>query len=145
MKNALFLLSWSFLFIACGKKETRFEVGQEHVHAFEKASKEVGHPVAVDNLIIQLGETGVAAANCVWGSGTPELTIKRDFWVSASDVQREIIVFHEMGHCILNRDHLDSRRADGTPQSLMNTYAVTAREYKKARSYYIQELFTVKK
>jgi len=31
--------------------------------------------------------------------------IDESFWAGATDLQREYVVFHELGHCFLNRDH----------------------------------------
>ena len=52
-----------------------------------------------------------------------------------SDVARETLIFHELGHCLLGRNHTDSlttcfRRTEGlsfsAPSSLMNTRGVSA-------------------
>jgi len=32
--------------------------------------------------------------------------IDANFWQSATDLQKEYVVFHELGHCFLNRDHV---------------------------------------
>lgn len=34
------------------------------------------------------------------------ITIDKTFWASATDLQKEYVVFHELGHCFLKRDHI---------------------------------------
>jgi hypothetical protein len=56
---------------------------------------------------------------------TKQVLINKAYWVNASDSEREALIFHELGHCILGRNHEDGT----TPisggllyKSLMNTY-----------------------
>jgi len=35
------------------------------------------------------------------------IRIKESHWTMISDVEREIIIFHELGHCVLFLDHFD--------------------------------------
>ena len=44
-----------------------------------------------------------------------------DFWNSASESAREMIVFHELGHCFLQRGHNDNKQDDGTCVSIMRS------------------------
>lgn len=89
--------------------------------------------------------------------GQREVVINPDCWDSAPEQNREALVFHELGHCFLNRLHRDDLLPNGAPKSIMNTknngpyepciYPIdgdnscnkTAR-----RNYYIEELFNDK-
>lgn len=71
------------------------------------------------------------------------ITINMTFWESWASADKESTIFHEMGHCVLLRDHT-SALISGTavPVSLMNPYIVRASTYLPRRTYYIAELFS---
>jgi hypothetical protein len=68
-----------------------------------------------------------------------KIEIDPDFWNKSSDMKREELLFHELGHCVLNRDHDDSIIHYTIPKSVMYPY-VFENAYKKYRSYYVEEL-----
>ncbi len=47
--------------------------------------------------------------------------IDRAYWNIATDLEREFLVFHELGHCLLNRDHLDDADNKGNCISIMTS------------------------
>jgi hypothetical protein len=53
----------------------------------------------------------------------------------------ESVLFHELGHCVLGRQHLNDSR-DNLPMSLMNKNAVPGSLYWSNREYYLDELFS---
>lgn len=55
--------------------------------------------------------------------------------------QIEQIVWHEFGHCVLNRIHIETLSNDGNPISMMHPYVLELYVYKTFRVYYIKELF----
>ncbi len=71
------------------------------------------------------------------------ISIDADFWANSSTAYKEYIVFHELGHCILKRNHLEGCRTDGSYLSLMRSgHGGCKDRYSSAtRNYYIQELF----
>lgn len=50
------------------------------------------------------------------------------FWVKASEAQREILMFHELGHCDLRLDHTDEDRIMN-PQLLGGDYYLDNKEF----------------
>jgi len=66
------------------------------------------------------------------------------FW-GDSDWRREIFLFHELGHCILQRGHRSRMMSNvHIPVSLMHPSPGTGLDretYKKYRTYYMRELF----
>ena len=50
-----------------------------------------------------------------------EIVIDENFWKRSSELSKELIVFHELGHCVLERNHLDKKLADGTCFSMMRS------------------------
>lgn len=77
------------------------------------------------------------SGQCIHNSArAEELIIDLSFWNGASSIEREFVVFHELGHCYLDRDHLDTENSDGTCVSMMhggtsgctNTYSLATRD-----------------
>lgn len=105
----------------------------DYVARFELFS---GHTVNVD---IQFGPTSRPEA-----SGTcfdrNRIAIDREAWNSNTKSANEQIVFHELGHCVLDRDHNAERLEDGRPASLMNPSLIPESDYENNVDYYLEEL-----
>jgi len=72
----------------------------------------------------------------------PIVKIHRGFWNISGNEVREQLLFHELGHCLLNRWHND-KVVDGEPVTLMHPFLnATEVVYSYKREYYIKELFT---
>ena len=58
-------------------------------------------------------------------------------------MEKEFIIYHELGHCFLDRDHLDEANADGSCVSIMHSNpGVCFFELKSEnREDYLDELF----
>ncbi|MDN5201303.1 hypothetical protein QQ008_08020 [Fulvivirgaceae bacterium BMA10] len=85
------------------------------------------------------------AGQCSYSFNRPgRVTVDETFWNNSSSLFREFIVFHELGHCYLNRDHLEDAFNNGVCKSIMRSgtgdcfdaYATNSRDY------YIDELFS---
>src|SRR5919199_1537692 len=88
-------------------------------------------------------------------SKPPTITLSTESycWQSASASERECLVFHELGHCLLSRIHKTDRFPNGAFVSLMNpddiSIYATCRypignddcDKRPRRAYYIDELF----
>lgn len=83
-------------------------------------------------------------------SGTTIL-LQANFWNSntTSNSQREQLLFHELGHCLLNiSTHDDSTvltidQSRSINSSMMSTHAISDGVYRLNRNYYLQKLFNV--
>ncbi len=71
------------------------------------------------------------------------VTIDLEFWNRFNDNVKEMIVFHELGHCVLGRDHKEGQLQDGRCLSIMRSGLEPCRDiYNSAtKDYYIDELF----
>jgi len=68
-------------------------------------------------------------------------------WGWLSDLGRELLLFHELGHCILRRKHRDETIQVGQiliPASIMNHEAFDENIYKEFKQYFLEELFRFK-
>jgi len=70
------------------------------------------------------------------------VTFDPDFWNGVSDVQKEVLSHHELGHCILFRDHRSGRLESGDYRSIMNPIIMGPTMYQANYEYYLNELYT---
>ncbi len=81
---------------------------------------------------------------CTWHSNNPNhITIDLPLFNDLSDLYREFIIFHELGHCVLNRDHREDSDQQGNCVSLMRSGLGACHDnYRNTtRTSYIDELF----
>lgn len=68
-------------------------------------------------------------------SGNDEIRIRRSFWENVNYYQQEQVLAHELGHCVMNLDHV-------TTPSIMHAYVLQQWYYMTYREELIKELFT---
>jgi hypothetical protein len=73
--------------------------------------------------------------------GGKHILIDRKFWSEASYQEKELLIFHELGHCVLNRGHDSRMFCDNTDYSIMNPILMLGYEYQKNKEHYLQDLF----
>jgi hypothetical protein len=129
-----------------------------HVERFIAEGNSRGHYISINNLIIQydssLSLRYCAQSNIISSQNDVQKIISINARVKCwqNDEQLEALIFHEMGHCILGRDHDISLLPKGYPKSMMYPDDITLyspcvyvigdscnKLYR--RSYYIDELF----
>lgn len=66
------------------------------------------------------------------------------YWDNANELEKQFIIYHELGHCFLGRDHLDGSDASGTCISIMhsNPGACDFLLTEENKSDYLDELFS---
>lgn len=75
-------------------------------------------------------------------SGRNSVQLSSSAWSRGSATFQEMLVFHELGHCLLGRGHKNTRMSSGQPESLMNSFIFDERTYLANRDQYLKELFT---
>jgi hypothetical protein len=81
----------------------------------------------------------------VYPDDTKEIMIREDWWKSAHPIQKEVLVFHELGHCRLGRTHDEdvlSVNNATVKVSIMNSVIPDIQTYNQNKDGYITELFT---
>lgn len=81
------------------------------------------------------------AATCTRHYKRPTIQISKQYWYSKSDTEKEIIMFHELGHCLLYRDHNETV-LNSVPVSIMFPVQLYNIVYEPRREAYLYELFT---
>jgi hypothetical protein len=73
-----------------------------------------------------------------------EIVNTSDCWNDRSEIEKENLFYHEMGHALLNRPHLETKLPNGLPLSIMcsdcNNFAVVNKFQTYKWDYYFQEL-----
>jgi len=96
-----------------------------------------GKYIEIENLKIVFKDTTWLSPNtigvCFLGGITPTINIKPDFWEYASESEREALIFHELGHCILKQAHRKDRMSIMKPELIYDFYS--------HEDYYLKELF----
>lgn len=116
---------------------------------FEKEAANRGLQYNLDALEItgvieSISEDGVAGT-CQYGNHIHHVTVDENFWNNASNRFREFVVFHELGHCVLFRDHTEEAFENGICISIMRSGLGDCRDayIQQNRSYYLDELFSL--
>jgi len=81
---------------------------------------------------------------CIKNSAmSDEIKVNTQFWENSNDLLREFVIFHELGHCFLDRDHIDTETSNGACTSMMHsgTSGCTNTYSGNTRSELLDELF----
>lgn len=95
---------------ACGKANTPDPVIQGLVNDFVSDAGLHGRTLTVDTIIVfgdvkaQGGETN-AAGVCNVGPNGGTITLDSTYWNRVGDWSKKILLYHELGHCVLGRVH----------------------------------------
>lgn len=168
--KSIFLLFLLFILSSCGAKKAFTSIDPafvKYVQNFQKISNDpnVAVPKKVINIEMSLrSDLGQDIAglcykdeyeSSFWNqvsftfNGKPEeqrhVEINKGFWDKSTDAEREAVIFHELGHCILNRDHVNGYdNSNLRYYSVMNSDVFADSIYKGNYQYYMRELFKSK-
>jgi len=82
-------------------------------------------PIA--DLIVEFGDTNYEAnrviGTCYYGT-VPRIVINSDFWERSSYYDKQVLLYHELGHCVLGRSHRDDLTVESRPLSIMNSFHI---------------------
>lgn len=127
----------------------RFEPNEfsQYVSDFEQDAYRISNQrLVINNLIIRFGEEkdfkpipkGVIAGICYYYS-TPLILINPVIWDNSSELRRQALMYHEMGHCVLMREHVPAEEK----LSIMNPRLLSESVLKAEYDPLIEELFTL--
>jgi hypothetical protein len=155
--------------LACQKQTVEpniYQIDKElepFLQTFLEEGKKRGIEIKLENLIMIFGtstEDICGKCNKKDSNGQRTITIIKDqiCWINAAKENQEALIFHELGHCLLNRLHRDNRFPNGADVSIMNSKSYGPYEpcaydlggnnsncnKTSRRSYYMDELFDEK-
>lgn len=112
---------------------------------FEAEAKQRGFSINLVTQQIQARIEPIPAPNvglCNRATNNRVIVIDQDFWENRSELKRELLVFHELGHCSLNLEHREDN-AGGICNSIMRSgHEGCVDNYSSvSRAGYLDELF----
>ncbi len=147
----IFSLLSIFLILSCASDENENAIDEELVPYFDRFIAEAEER----DIIVDLESKNIKAVlstiinsnvlgKCVMQTNGENLIIIDDNnWDSWTELDREFVIFHELGHCYLDRGHYDAIDSTGMCVSMMNGTAQGCEgQYNElTREAYIDELF----
>lgn len=164
MKARLLLLA-GVIWLGCSDEKTFrpvYEVPAEfepYVLAFMNEAAQRGFAYRIDNLILRYDASLTSSVCGRCNETTSANTVQKIISINpntvcwTNDEELEALIFHELGHCFLGRQHLSDVLPNGDPKSIMTpnnnvlyppcSYAVGNDPCNKLykREYYVSELF----
>ncbi len=132
---------------------------EPYVTGFISEAAARGHQLTINNLVIRYDSTLAmdicAKTNVITTANDVQkiISINPILHCWQNDQMLETLIFHELGHCILGRQHDDSLMPKGYPKSIMVAKDITIYspclynigdpncDKRSRRTYYIDELF----
>lgn len=95
--------------------------------------------------IMNIQERNVVGQCYSYSDNSREIIIDENYWKELDYLDKEYIMLHELGHCILDRDHTNSRDASGNCISIMQSgTGICDKHYTDTnRKELIDELFNI--
>ena len=156
MVNKISLILLIILSVGCGRQSPDFQSIErlpywdnsvspelaEFVDSFEtKFDKQISFGVLIVDELNDYKNGGLLDDNVIgvcWKSydGSERVVeIKRDSFIGMSKYRQEELIYHELGHCKLNRMHKESYFDNRCPTSIMNPYIFSEQEITNCYTY----------
>lgn len=141
---------WSYfvlilVFSGCGRAVRNTGAFEAQVQRFEADAAQFGNPVSINNIQIKFGNLSDSTLGlCTLGLDSPIITIDEKKWTNLNETQKELVFYHELGHCVLKKAHNDARLNNPggrLMESIMNSHPLDLVDYVQFRSDYLTQLF----
>lgn len=153
---SLLVVALGVLFMTgCGSSTSAHQVpasAKPHYDAFFKLAAEAGrHNLPRPQVFIAPIDPSRFSSRVIGYCEGGNVVLGDSWWATATEVERRILVFHELGHCSLGRDHLDGSKVVhssdvGGPvrtyASIMNTSFIGEYAYQLDQPGFDSELVT---
>lgn len=124
-----------------------------YVSSFLSEAGARGRPIKFEylkGLSISLGdakkacksETAIGCCETFAGSNERIITVSEFFWSVNTDADRTEVLFHELGHCLLDYKHRDHKDEHKNPKSVMNSSAFSGKYFSDHYGEFMVELFS---
>ena len=130
----------AFLFVSCASSfiYNRDKAFDAYVESFKfyclLYDKDCSRYVPI---VFRTPKSDTEIGSCVtFGNNQRIVFINPKSWAKYDHYERESLIFHELGHCLLDREH-----ADNPHISIMHKYKSERGVYKRSRDAFIYELF----
>lgn len=137
--SILFFLCTLSYITGCGKLGSIEEETRPYLDVFKGLAAARGLDLDYDELSISFADLKDNIAGTCYSNG--HIDIDPEIWKRYGDDEREVLIFHELGHCLLNRGHTSGNFSDNAPVSIMNPTIMYPVFYRRRKDYYRSELF----
>lgn len=123
----LLLVLLGTLYVGCDDFDS-VETDEELIPYFEIFAKEAAkrdiivdyEAERIEGLLQDILDASIQG-QCFRNEEKPKkVIIDVDYWANATELQKQFIIYHELGHCFLGRDHLNDRDVSGDCVSIMH-------------------------
>lgn len=139
------IILFLFIFLGCSSKyqiknDVRFNY---HKRLFQEYSVRYGnHFISVKDMSIQFGDMPNKHTVGYCQTTSPRhIVIDREYWERCPTNEKETLILHELGHCVLDRDHTEKPQKGTCPDSIMNPSNIPSECYEILKTKYLKELF----
>jgi hypothetical protein len=120
---------------------------QPFVDSFNREAASRNRTVNEAGLIVGFVDQSEIQNYCGYGTFDPphvKISTNANCWSQKTDTDKEILFFHEMGHAVLRRVHINDTLPNGDYKSMMfdgNQFNLYNGNDEQRRKYYLDELF----
>ena len=95
--------------------------------------------------VMNIQERNIVGQCYTYSDDSKEIVIDENYWKNLDYLDKEYVMLHELGHCVLDRDHVNSKDSNGNCISIMQsgTGACDKRYTDTNRKELIDELFNI--
>ena len=138
---------------SCQKDEVTYDVDpafEDYVQSFIAEAAVRGKDINFDDtgLLVEFSDQIVNGASGYCFLGEHHIVIDKTEWNALTENQKEFLMYHELGHCELDRRHKNTQFNDDTWQSMMrgdpllgNQDRIPVAYFGFRKEYYLDELF----
>lgn len=155
MKRLGTLLGFLLQLVGCGEHH---EVVQDaelkpYLDRFVQSAQEIGgQDLSAQASELSLKLTPLSTGNkiesiqgqCVNTDGVMKVEINPDVWPNLNENDREKLLYHEFGHCLLGRGHVGGTNVaipDMNSVMVRDVDLIDSANYAKYKAYYLNEMF----
>jgi hypothetical protein len=138
------IITLASILTGCGEEFTpqgpRPDGVDQYLQSFKEDAVHYGFNFNPDDFTFNLNSNlGIVDGITVNGKCTHpnHIEISTAFWERHDRVLQEMVIYHELGHCFLNREHTSNFRS-----LMVKDIELVESLYKVNRAAYIEELFT---
>ena len=131
----LALLAFAALSLSCSKPQN-FYIDSDFAPYVADFEREFNLNVAINISFVDRFESPTRLAFCRYFEH--KIIFSRAQWDIMVPAARELVVWHELGHCLFSLPHDDRKDGRGQPLSIMSTYTPPTDYYVQNRAAYLQ-------
>lgn len=150
--NILLLILSSFALFSCAKfGDTSVIIDDDLIYYFESFEQEAAlrnvsldlNELGISGMLLEIDDSTIIGQCSINNNGQKTVIIEPSSWSQLTELQKEFLVFHELGHCALQRTHNDAFSNNGMCISMMTSGENNCiiRYTNQNRNSYLDELF----